>query len=88
MQMLFLFFALLQWLSFIYLPLVVLYGVVRTVSQPDVMNTITSPFLGIKTVSVKSGFIIWMIQITIFGIILYEIGQWIHLGINPLIQIG
>lgn len=86
--MLFLFFALLQWLSFIYLPLVVLYGVVRTVSQPDVMNTITSPFLGIKTVSVKSGFIIWMIQITIFGIILYEIGQWIHLGINPLIQIG
>ena len=88
MQMLFLFFALLQWLSFIYLPLVVLYGVVRTVSQPDVMNTITSSFLGIKTVSVKSGFIIWMIQITIFGIILYEIGQWIHLGINPLIQIG
>lgn len=88
MQMLFLFFALLQWLSFIYLPLVVFYGIVRTVSQPDVMNTITSPFLGVKTVSVKSGFIIWMIQITFFGIILYEIGQWIHLGINPLIQIG
>lgn len=78
--------AILQWLSFIYLPAVALYGVIRMTVHPDVMETIRSPFLGIKKVSIKSGFIIWMIQATLSGVVLYEICQWMRSGISPLIR--
>lgn len=77
--------AILQWVSFIYLPAVILYGITRMIVQTDIIATICSPFFGIKKVSLKSGFIIWMIQAAIFGAILYEICQWIRLGVNPLI---
>ena len=78
--------AILQWLSYIYLPLGMMYGVIRMMEQHDVTATICSPFLGIKKVSMKSGFIIWMVQVMFFGVVLYGIGQWIRFGVNPLIR--
>lgn len=78
--------AILQWLMFIYLPIVGLYGIIRMLAQPDVTATICSPFLGIKKVSIKNGFIIWMIQVLFLGIVLYDLTDWYRLGINPLIK--
>ena len=78
--------AILQWLCFIYLPAVMMYGVMRMIIQQDVTATICSPFLGIRKVSMKSGFIIWMVQAIYFGVVLYGIGQWIRFGVNPLIR--
>ena len=78
--------AILQWLCFIYLPAVMMYGVMRMIIQQDVTATICSPFLEIRKVSMKSGFIIWMVQAIYFGVVLYGIGQWIRFGVNPLIR--
>ena len=79
--------AVIQWLLFAYMPLTALYGILRLIARPDVIDTICSPFLGLKKVSVKSGFIIWMVQMMLFGVVLYDINQWIRFGINPLIQL-
>lgn len=79
--------AVIQWLLFAYLPLTALYGILRLIARPDVIDTICSPFLGLKKVSVISGFIIWMVQMMLFGVVLYDIDQWIRFGINPLIQL-
>ncbi len=78
--------AIFQWLSFIYLPLVALYGVVRIMMKSEISAVICSPFLGIKKVSMRRGFIIWLIQAVLFGGFLYEMGQWKLSGINPLIR--
>lgn len=79
--------AVTQWLSFIYLSLVALYGILRLITSSDVTDTIRSPFLWIKKVSVKSGFIIWMVQMMLFGFVLYDIVRWTRFGINPLIRL-
>lgn len=79
--------AVIQWLLFAYMPLTALYGILRLILRPDVIDTICSPFLGLKKVSVKSGFIIWMVQMMLFGFVLNDIIQWIRFGINPLIQL-
>lgn len=76
-----------QWLLYTYLPLTALYGILRSILRPDVTDTIRSPFLGLKKVPVKSGFIIWMVQMMLFGFVLNDIIQWIRFGINPLIQL-
>lgn len=76
-----------QWLLYTYLPLTALYGILRSILRPDVTDTIRSPFLGLKEVSVKSGFIIWMVQMMLFGFVLNDLVQWIRCGINPLIQL-
>lgn len=76
-----------QWLLYTYLPLTALYGILRSILRPDVTDTIRSPFLGLKKVPVKSGFIIWMVQMMLFGVVLNDIIQWIRFGINPLIQL-
>ena len=78
--------AILQWLCYIYLPTVMIYGVIRMMAQQDVTATICSPFMGIKKVSMKSGFIIWMVRVMFLGVVLYDIGQWIRFGVNPLIR--
>lgn len=77
--------AILQWLSFIYLPAVILYGITRMIVQSNIMATVCSPFLGFKKVSLKTGFIIWMVQALLFGAILHEIIQLVRLGVNPFI---
>ncbi len=74
-----------QWLLYTYLPLTALYGILRSILRPDVTDTIRSPFLGLKKVPVKSGFIIWMVQMMLFGFVLNDLVQWIRCGINPLI---
>lgn len=79
--------AVIQWLLYAYLPLTALYGILRSTLRPNVIDTICSPFLGLKKVSVKSGFIIWMVQIMLFGFVLNDTVQWIRSGINPLIQL-
>ena len=79
--------AVIQWLLFAYMPLTALYGILRLILRPDVTDTIRSPFLGLKKVPVKSGFIIWMVQMMLFGFALNDIIQWIRFGINPLIQL-
>lgn len=79
--------AVIQWLLLAYLPLTALYGILRLILRPDVTDTIRSPFLGLKKVPVKSGFIIWMVQMMLFGFVLNDIIQWIRFGINPLIQL-
>lgn len=79
--------AVIQWLLYTYLPLTALYGILRLILRPDVTDTIRSPFLGLKKVPVKSGFIIWMVQMMLFGFVLNDIIQWIRFGINPLIQL-
>lgn len=79
--------AVIQWLLFAYMPLTALYGILRLILRPDVTDTIRSPFLGLKKVPVKSGFIIWMVQMMLFGFVLNDIIQWIRFGINPLIQL-
>lgn len=76
-----------QWLLYTYLPLTALYGILRSILRPDVTDTIRSPFLGLKKVPVKSGFIIWMVQLMLFGFVLNDLVQWIRCGINPLIQL-
>lgn len=76
-----------QWLLYTYLPLTALYGILISILRPDVTDTIRSPFLGLKKVPVKSGFIIWMVQMMLFGFVLNDIIQWIRFGINPLIQL-
>lgn len=76
-----------QWLLYVYLPLTALYGILRSILRPDVTDTIRSPFLGLKKVPVKSGFIIWMVQMMLFGFVLNDLVQWIRCGINPLIQL-
>lgn len=76
-----------QWLLYTYLPLTALYGILRSILRPDVTDTIRSPFLGLKKVPVKSGFIIWMVQMMLFGFVLNDLVQWIRCGINPLIQL-
>lgn len=76
-----------QWLLYAYLPLTALYGILRSILRPDVTDTIRSPFLGLKKVPVKSGFIIWMVQLMLFGFVLNDLVQWIRCGINPLIQL-
>ena len=79
--------AVIQWLLFAYMPLTALYRILRLILRPDVTDTIRSPFLGLKKVPVKSGFIIWMVQMMLFGFVLNDIIQWIRFGINPLIQL-
>lgn len=79
--------AIIQWSLFIYIPVVAFYGIMRMMIQPDVTNTLCSPFLGIKKVSLKSGLIIWMVQTVFLGVVLYDLYQWFHFGINPLIRI-
>ena len=79
--------AVIQWLLYAYLPLTALYGILRSTLRPDVTDTIRSPFLGLKKVPVKSGFIIWMVQLMLFGFVLNDLVQWIRCGINPLIQL-
>lgn len=79
--------AVIQWLLYAYLPLTALYGILRLALHPDVIDVIRSPFLGLKKVSVKSGFIIWMVQMLLFGFVLNDLVQWIRCGINPLIQL-
>ena len=79
--------AVIQWLLFAYMPLTALYGILRLILRPDVTDTIRSPFLGLKKAPVKSGFIIWMVQMMLFGFVLNDIIQWIRFGINPLIQL-
>ena len=76
-----------QWLLYTYLPLTALYVILRLILRPDVTDTIRSPFLGLKKVPVKSGFIIWMVQMMLFGFVLNDLVQWIRCGINPLIQL-
>lgn len=76
-----------QWLLYAYLPLTAVYGILRLILRPDVTDTIRSPFLGLKKVPVKSGFIIWMVQLMLFGFVLNDLVQWIRCGINPLIQL-
>lgn len=76
-----------QWLLYTYLPLTALYGILRSILRPDVTDTIRSPFLGLKKVPVKSGFIIWMVQMMLFGFVLNDLVQWIRCGVNPLIQL-
>ena len=41
----------------------------------------------VKKVPVKSGFIIWMVQLMLFGFVHNDLVQWIRCGINPLIQL-
>ena len=60
---------------------------IEIILRPDVTDTIRSPFLGLKKVPVKSGFIIWMVQMMLFGFVLNDLVQWIRCGINPLIQL-
>lgn len=76
-----------QWILYAYLLLTALYGILRSILRPDVTDTIRSPFLGLKKVPVKSGFIIWMVQMMLFGFVLNDLVQWIRCGINPLIQL-
>lgn len=54
-------------------------------ARPDIADTICSPLLGVKRVSLKSGFIIWLIQALMFGVVISEIARSVHLGGNPLI---
>lgn len=79
--------VIIQLLLYTYLPLKALYGILRSILRPDVTDTIRSPFLGLKKVPVKSGFIIWMVQMMLFGFVLNDLVQWIRCGINPLIQL-
>ncbi|MDE5875854.1 MAG: hypothetical protein K2H15_09415 [Muribaculaceae bacterium] len=78
--------AIIQWALFLYLPIAGLYGIIRLTMEPDITATICSPFLGIKKVSLKYGFIAWMAQAFFLSIVIYDLLKWKHLGINPLIR--
>lgn len=78
--------AILQWISFIYLPVSIAYAAMRLAIEKDPMPTICSPFLGLKNINPQLGFGIWIIQLILAGVVLYDLTNWWRLGINPIIR--
>lgn len=79
--------AIMQWILYVYLPISVLYAIMRTIYEQDPLPTICSPFLGLKKVNLQQGFKIWVIQLILAGALLYELAMAWRCGENPLIRI-
>lgn len=69
--------------AYIYIPCVCLYGIVRLKIEGTPANIICNPFLGLKKVSQKTGFIAWGIQCLYLGVILSDfVSNYLH-GTHP-----
>lgn len=79
--------AIIQWILYAYIVIVAIYGIVRLLTGYKIEDLIESPLLGLKKLTIKAGFIVWLIQCTAFGFVANDLVNWIRLGINPLIQI-
>lgn len=73
--------AIIDWLLLIYLPVAGFYGFIRLQIDPDPLNTICTPFLGVgKKLSLKKGALIWMMQLIMLGIVIMQYSMWYRGG--------
>lgn len=79
--------AIIQWILYMYIIIVGLYGLIRLLNGSAIKYMIESPLLGLKKLTVKTGFIVWLIQCVAYGFVANDLVNWIRFGINPLIQI-
>ena len=80
------FFAVIQLILYIYLPLVTLYGMATWLKcSKNIDDLLQSPFLGIKRVSLSMGVKIWFFQLVLTGALFYEIAVWRLTGDNQLL---
>lgn len=78
--------AILQRILYAYLVIVAIYGIIRLQSGSAINDIIESPLLGLKKMTAKTGFIVWLIQCLAIGVVAYDLANWIRFGINPLIK--
>jgi len=79
--------VIIDWILLIYLPVVGLYGIIRLQIDPDPLNTVSAPFLGMgKKLSLKKGILIWMIQLMMLGVVLMQYFLWYRGGDCPFIR--
>lgn len=80
------FFAVIQLMLYIYLPLVTLYGMaIWLIGSKNIDDLLQSPFLGVKRVSLSTGVKIWFFQLVLTGSLLYEIAVWRLTGESQLL---
>lgn len=79
--------AIIQWILYAYVIIVAIYGIVRLLTGSAINDTIESPLLGLKKMTIKTGFIVWLFQGVAFGFVANDLVNWIRFGIIPLIQI-
>ena len=77
-----------QYFLNVYIPLVSLYMLCGLIIYEDIStNLICYPIFRLKRFSIKVGFILWMIQILLLGVILWGYANWILTGESPLLRI-
>ncbi len=86
MKILFWIFVVLDWFLLVYLPIVGAYGFIRLQIDPDPLNTIRTPFLGIGKFSIRKGVLIWMMQLIMLGAVLMQYATWHLEGESPFIR--
>lgn len=71
--------AILTMATYVYIPCVCLYGIVRLHIDDSPDHIICNPFFGLRKVSRKTGFIAWGIQCLYLGAILCDIvSNYLH----------
>lgn len=80
------FFFIMQWVMLFYTVLAGLYGFSRLILNHSITSIIESPFFGIKTVSLKTGALIWSGIIFYLGYLATAFYNWHFLGQYPFMK--
>lgn len=79
--------AITDWFILIYIPIAGLYGDIRLQIDANPLNTLRSPFLGLsKKLSLKTGALIWMVQLISLGVVLMQFAISYCSGESPFIR--
>ena len=75
--------AILQMMVYIYIPCVYLFCIFRLLEREAIEDIIRNPFFKIKNVSLKTGFIVWLIQSCFLGVIISDFYFYRFHGLHP-----
>lgn len=75
--------AILQMMVYIYIPCVCFFCIIRLLEREPIDDIICNPFFKIKKVSLKTGFIVWLIQISFLGVIFSDYYFYRFHGLHP-----
>ena len=75
--------AILQMMVYIYIPCVFFFCIFSLLERESIEDIIRNPFFKIKNVSLKTGFIVWLIQSCFLGVIISDFYFYRFHGLHP-----
>lgn len=75
----------LQWIAYIYLPIICFIGLIAAIVTESPISIIGNPYFGMLRISQNKAILIWSIRLLLLGSILLDYARWYLYGVNPFI---